>query len=333
MKISSIVITHLLAWVMQFLVLFVVFSIIIGSSGSGWIISDSIIWQIALILLPGLMIPFYAFYFLWNGITRGENKLIWYIIALLILLLLPLVYLKLDEQVIDLSGYLKCAVLVAFFALLGFLFRSFFYSIAQSREKDILQKQHLETELNFLKGQISPHFLFNTLNNIDSLIATDPETASKSLISLSDAMRYMIYKTNESNVLLSAELEYLENVIALYKLRYKKERTISYRQQGEAQAYKIPPMLLIPIVENAFKHYSQKFSKEGIKISVLIGDGKLELSCSNAYDHTAGKTQSSGIGLQTLKRRLELLCPGEYKLEIQSSSSIFRIKLTIPLSQ
>ncbi len=146
-------------------------------------------------------------------------------------------------------------------------------------------------------------------------------------------MRYMIYKTNESNVLLSAELEYLENVIALYKLRYKKERTISYQQEGEAEAYKISPMLLIPVVENAFKHYSQKFSEEGIEISIVIGNGKLVLSCANAYDHTAEKTQSSGIGLQTLRRRLDLLFPGEYELEIQSSSPIFRIKLTIPLSQ
>jgi two-component system LytT family sensor kinase len=331
MKKSSIVISHIIAWVILYLVFFVVLDITIRSSGTGWFMAGRIIMWITLILLPGLMIPFYAFYFMLDRITKGKRKLIWSVVAFLILLLLPLGYLILDDSGGDLEDYFQCAIVVFFFAMLGLLFRSFFNGIIQAKEKDILQKQHLETELNFLKGQISPHFLFNTLNNIDALIATDPDTASKSLISLSDSMRYMIYETAERAVPLSSELEYLENVIALYKLRYTEGRSISYKQEGNAENDKIAPMLLIPVVENAFKHYSEKLSREGITISVVIGEENLVLLCSNAFNPVKENNLPSGIGLQTLKRRLDLLYPDLYELEIQSSSPIFRVKLSIPL--
>lgn len=333
MKRSSIVISHIIAWVILYLVFFVVLDITIRSSGSALVMAGKLIMWITLILLPGLMLPFYVFYFLLNRITKGKRKLAWGIAAFLFLLLLPLGYLILDDSGGDLEDYFQCAIVVFFFAMLGLLFRSFFDGINQAREKDILQKQHLETELNFLKGQISPHFLFNTLNNIDSLIATDPDTASKSLISLSDSMRYMIYETAGSAVSLAGELEYLENVISLYRLRYKKERAISYEQKGIPGNYKIAPMLLIPVVENAFKHYSQKLSKEGINISVEINEDCVILLCSNAFASAAESSPQSGIGLQTLIRRLDLLYPDLYELEIQSSSPIFKVKLSIPLSQ
>lgn len=332
MKKSSIVISHIIAWVILYLVFFVVLNITIRSSGSVLVMAGKIILWITLILLPGLMIPFYAFYFMLDRLTRGKRKLIWGIVAFLFLLLLPLGYLILDDSGGDLEDYFQCTVVVVFFAMLGLLFRTFFNGITQAKEKDILQKQQLETELNFLKGQISPHFLFNTLNNIDSLIATDPDTASKSLISLSDSMRYMIYETSESAVPLRSELDYLENVIALYKLRYKEECPISYQLNGSPENYKIAPMLLIPVVENAFKHYSQKLSTEGINISVVIGEENLVLLCSNAFTSVKENNQPSGIGLQTLRRRLDLLCPDAYELEIQSSSPIFRVKLSIPLN-
>jgi LytS/YehU family sensor histidine kinase len=283
-------------------------------------------------LLLTLLFPFYIFYFLYQGLIKAKRKKLWYAAGLFAMLGLPLVYLKLDDQIITPILYHNSLLLLGFFALLGFLFASFINGITDRQLKNELQRKQLESELSYLKAQVNPHFLFNTLNNIDSLIGNDPELASQSLINLSDMMRYMIYDSASKLVPVQKELDYLAKVIALYRLRYKAEEPIDFRISGDAADHSIPPLLLLPIIENAFKHQSKKYSNEAIAIAINIENKVLTLTCSNPYDETAKTSADSGFGLETLQRRLALLFPGRYTFEIVPSRPIFKVSLQIPLT-
>ena len=323
---------HLLIWTIFYLVMLAIVDSLLETVGMGNFLNMRLISEIALMLLLALVVPFYIFYFLGQSGLRRETRVVWQSAGVLSVLVLPFVYQLLDDQPITFVVYLKMLALVIFFSMLGYLFSGFLNGLKLKREKEVLQKQLLQTELDFLKGQISPHFLFNTLNNIDSLIMINPQEASRSLISMSEIMRYMIYDTKENTVPLKQELHYLESLLALYSLRFKEEGLIKFNVQGDPSGYSIPPMLLIPIAENAFKHHSGKHNQEGIVIKIVVGQNELRITSSNAYDPGAKKPESSGLGLQTLKRRLDLLYTKKYKMEIRPSSSTFNIELVIPLS-
>jgi len=323
---------HLLIWTIFYLVMLAIVDSLLETVGMGNFLNMRLISEIALMLLLALVVPFYIFYFLGQSGLRRETRVVWQSAGVLSVLVLPFVYQLLDDQPITFVVYLKMLALVMFFSMLGYLFSGFLQGLKLKREKEALQQQLLQSELDFLKGQISPHFLFNTLNNIDSLIMINPQEASRSLISMSEIMRYMIYDTKENTVPLKLELHYLESLLALYSLRFKEEGLIKFNVQGDSYGYHIPPMLLIPIAENAFKHHSGKHNQDGIVISIVIGQNELRITSSNAYDPGAKKPESSGLGLQTLKRRLDLLYAKKYKMEIRPSSSTFNIELIIPLS-
>jgi two-component system LytT family sensor kinase len=331
MKKITLVLVHLLLWVFLYAVLFVVLNLFISASRVEWILSVQIVRITALMLLPMVMIPFYAFYFLYIKLINSTNKWLWHSIALGMLLLMPLIYLVVDEQPITKSLYHNSLLVFGLFSLLGFLFRGFINGISDRQIKNELQRKQLESELTYLKAQLNPHFLFNTLNNIDSLIDCDPALASKSLINLSDIMRYMIYDSTENLVTLQRELDYLAKVINLNRLRHKSDKLIEFQVSGDASSYQIPPLLLLPIIENIFKHQSTKYSDEAILITLTIDSGALSLSCTNPYDETAKRVPGGGFGLQTLQRRLALLFPGQYNFEVEVVAPIFKVSLRIPL--
>jgi len=332
MKKSYLILAHLLLWLFLYAVIYVGFKTLITDSSSGWILSNSIVRTTVFMLLLTLLFPFYIFYFLYLGLIKSNRKKLWYAIGILTILVLPVIYLKLDDQIISAVLYHNSLLLLGFFALLGFLFASFINGIIDRQLKNELQRKQLESELTYLKAQVNPHFLFNTLNNIDSLIGNDPVLASQSLINLSDMMRYMIYDTASKLVPVQKELDYLAKVIALYRLRYKAEKLIDFRISGEAADHSIPPLLLLPIIENAFKHQSKKHSNEAIVITINMANKILTLTCSNPYDETAKTPVDSGFGLETLQRRLDLLFPGRYTFEVAPSGPIFKVSLQIPLT-
>ena len=322
---------HLLIWTIFYLVMLTLVDSLLETVGMGNLLNMRLISEIALILLLSLILPFYIFYFLWQGWLNKKSRLFFMVAGLLTIILLPFLYVLLDDEPLTVTLYFKMLILVVFFSMLGYLVRGFLHGLKLKDEKEALQKQLLQTELAFLKGQISPHFLFNTLNNIDALIRINPDEASRSLISMSEIMRYMIYDTKENTVPLKQELNYLESLIALYNLRFKKEGLIKFDVEGDPSNYEIPPMLLIPIAENAFKHHNNKHDQSGVLMKVAITGKELILTSSNAYDPDAKKTVSSGLGLQTLKRRLELLFPGKYTMEVRPAAFTFNIRLVIPL--
>ncbi|WBL41724.1 histidine kinase [Algoriphagus halophytocola] len=195
------------------------------------------------------------------------------------------------------------------------------------RIKD-LENQKNQAELAMLKNQINPHFLFNTLNNLYGLCVEKSDAAPEVVLKLSEMMRYTIYEGKENEVLLSKEVEYLESFLALHKLRHRNEPTIEFNV-AIIENLKIAPLLFIVPVENAFKHGVEKLT-EGAFVTIDLSANleKLSLKVANNYD-LEGKNKGNGIGLENLKRRLELTYPGEHSLQITQKNGIYTLVLEI----
>jgi len=197
---------------------------------------------------------------------------------------------------------------------------------------NILEAQNLKSELAMLKHQLSPHFLFNTLNNIDSLIHYDQDKASTAIIRLSDIMRYMLYNSEQKFVLLSKEIEYIRNVIKLQELRMKGKDVIQLDIEGKPGNYKVAPLLFIPFIENAIKHRDKSIEDQGIQIRMTIDGQSLRFKAVNKVDKDQPKDDTGGIGLQNVKRRLKLLYPERHTLRINETYGNFEVELMIPLT-
>lgn len=195
----------------------------------------------------------------------------------------------------------------------------------------LLEAQNLKSELSMLKHQLSPHFLFNTLNNIDSLIYADQDKASTAIIRLSDIMRYMLYNSEQKFVQLSKEIEYIRNVIKLQELRMKGMNVIQLDIDGDPRNYKVAPLLFIPFIENAIKHRDKSKEDQGIQIGITIQGQQLQFTAINKVDKNQQKDETGGIGLQNVKRRLKLLYPDKHSLKINETSDTFEVELIIPL--
>jgi two-component sensor histidine kinase len=194
-----------------------------------------------------------------------------------------------------------------------------------------IENRHLRTENELLKSQISPHFLFNTLNNIDSFIAEEPKKASETLISLSQILRYMIYETNTEKVPLSQEIDCIRSYLNLQKIRLSNEDAVEVSLPTQFGDYTVAPLIFLPFIENAFKHASQLRTKHAIKIKLEVKGDRICFNCFNTCEEKPAKQQSGGLGLENVKRRLELIYKNRYTLEIEKTSCTFEVKLSIKL--
>jgi two-component system LytT family sensor kinase len=193
-------------------------------------------------------------------------------------------------------------------AVFGSFFRviiNWFNSMNLNIETD---KQKLTAELILLKSKLNPHFLFNTLNNIDSLIQSDPEKASLSLIRLSEMMRYLTYETTSDFVELEKEVDYIRNFIELYRMRIKSPENISFSFEGDIRT-PVSPALFIPLVENAFKFGLFTDIKPSLEINLKSEKGIIVFEISNYFNKVTGIKSDghSGMGIANLKRRLGLV--------------------------
>lgn len=197
-----------------------------------------------------------------------------------------------------------------------------------------LEKQGLDSELALLRSQINPHFLFNTLNNIDFLVFKDQQKASDSIVKLSEIMRYMLYEANTRMVPLEKEVQYLESMVDLLRLRIKDAKFIQFDVDGEVDGKMIPPMLLVPFVENAYKHGMKSGISPGIQIKLDIQPDTYHFSVFNRLDPTRRqeKDKTGGIGLNNVRRRLELLYGDDAKLNMNCENGAFKVELEIPVS-
>ncbi|MEX6687434.1 sensor histidine kinase [Danxiaibacter flavus] len=211
----------------------------------------------------------------------------------------------------------------------GIVFYFMRYSHLQVLEKKELELINRQSELSFLRAQINPHFLFNSLNNIYSLVYIQSGKALDAIAVLSDLLRYMLYETNEK-VSLQKELHYIEQYIALQKLRFDWPVKTEIKIAGQPESIYIAPLLLIPFVENAFKHGDFSEHADGLSISVSVTQQKIYFHCFNQKSHLQ-KDDTGGIGLDNVERRLALLYPGKNKLNIASNETHFIVNLEIQL--
>lgn len=205
--------------------------------------------------------------------------------------------------------------------------------VSERHRRQAMEKTNLETSLALLKAQINPHFLFNTLNNIDVLIEKDAAAASVYLKKLSDILRFTLYESPSNTVALSEEIKYIGQYIELQKIRTSNANFISFTVEGDTGNLRIAPMLFIPFIENAFKHATNKKINNAIEVRIIIkDDNTINFYCSNAFE--AGDTllqPHSGLGLELIKSRLNLLYPDKYKMDIDKSDNRFTVTLTVNL--
>ena len=210
------------------------------------------------------------------------------------------------------------------------LFRQF-YQINQVKEQ--LKKQNTESELNLLRSQVNPHFLFNTLNNINSLVYKNPDLTYQSIIKLSDIMRYMLNESNIHTVAIENEIAYLQSYIGLQQLRLDNKEFVQFNISGEFEGKYIAPMLFIAFVENAFKYADKNVKSPGIVIDLNINENKLIFEVQNFKKKFVSPdlTNSNGIGISNVKRRLELIYPNRHELLIFNTEEKYHSKLKIQL--
>lgn len=218
-------------------------------------------------------------------------------------------------------------LLYGFWAILIRIVIDLFDENIRQKEKE---KEHIKTELALLRSQINPHFLFNTLNNIHSFSQRDSNKTSFAIVKLSEIMRYMLYEANGEKVLLDKEIRYINSYIELQRLRYSNTKFVNINVIGETGGIFIPPMLFIPFIENAFKHGS-KIAGDQLLIQIVCTKKKVFFQCNNRMSKKKNITEKNngGFGIENIKRRLELIYPGNYKLNINNKNQLFSVNLEI----
>ena len=197
-----------------------------------------------------------------------------------------------------------------------------------------VQQAKVEAELQMLKTQINPHFLFNTLNSIYVLAMKNSEETANTVMKLSDILDYILYRTDAPRIALSNEIRIIENYIELEKIRFTDRVTINFTTVYKSKDIQIPPMLIIPFVENAFKHgVTKSMEKSWIKISIEENEQMLDIVVSNSESQNAIKSTAGGIGLVNVKKRLDLLFNNKYQLDISEKNNRYDVFLSIPINQ
>ena len=224
-----------------------------------------------------------------------------------------------------------------FFPLVPFLFASIIYRLVYDRirfermEKEA-RAQRLDAELKLLRSQVSPHFLFNMLTNMVSMARLQSTLLEPSLIRLSELLRYMLYESNEEKIAIGKEIEQIENYVSLQQLRFGEDVAISLNIQNDYPEGMIEPMLLVPFIENAFKHGIGMVKEPFIQINLSVKEQQLYFSVVNNYNPAnQSKDRHSGIGLNNVKNRLELLYANNYQLSIDNKNDIYSVHLNCKL--
>lgn len=290
----------------------------------------------AFVIKISCIIPVYTGYFTYSYLFIKKKNIYFILLNILVLLSYSATVIIFDDGLIGLSIKNLFTIVPNFAAamLAGIGLKSLILYFDQKKKQDELEKQTIRSELSLLKSQLNPHFLFNTLHNIDALIFEDQKAASKSLLILSDMMRYMLQEAKKDFVKLEKELENLNNYIELEKQRLKNESFLRYTISADTKGLQIAPMILLPFVENAFKHSVDSSIEDEISIKIHTVNNTLHFFCKNRYNSQEfDKDTMSGIGLDTVQKRLHLIYPNKHNLDIFKDDSQFKIQLEIQLDE
>lgn len=234
-----------------------------------------------------------------------------------------------DPFDIRLSSYSFLRLVTPLSLLLGVLSVRKEYYLKLRNEQ--LQKEHLRSELNYLKAQINPHFLFNSFNNLYVLATEQSDKTAPSIEKLSSLFRYILQSSSREEISISDEVKVMENYVELERLRYQNMK-IEFTTDIPEGHMKIPPLLMLPFIENAFKHGASELLHGGyIDIKIQQLDKRLMLSCHNTIDEENLDENSSGEGIKNVIKRLNLLFPDKYKLQQSSEGNEYKVELMIPI--
>ncbi len=352
MKKSVIILIHIGYWLLYLFLLFLMSLFMVMSSANGKNFFDKIelfdfVTQIfSFTVVPGL-IGFYSFYtYLFPDFLRKKKIALLFILGIFISLLtgifglfvMQVAFKEFNMFKADLFGIFMLVLIMALVAVLnggmGLILKGFITSYEDIKIKEELKRKNLEVELSLIKSQLSPHFLFNTLNNIDVLIRRDPDRASLYLLELSDIMRYMLYEAKKGKVFFEKEIHYIKKYIDLQKIRTSNRDFVKLDLKGTFNGVLVEPMLLMPFIENAFKHAENKREGNVIEIEISGSEKSIEFSCKNSYlPDTGMKDEFSGLGNELIKKRMNLLFPGKHELVISDANEIFHVLLKIDLDE
>ncbi|AHM58804.1 signal transduction histidine kinase LytS [Flammeovirgaceae bacterium 311] len=288
--------------------------------------------------LIGLYV-FYAHLFIFKKyLSKGKYKTYFpYLIGIFLTGTFPyMLFLILGEEKIRtwtdfLSHYPGGTGVVLFFIILSSLVGITQNLILNTVKKEQLEKQVINSELVYLKSQINPHFLFNTLNNIHTLVYTQDPAAPEAMMRLSSLMRYMIYESNASTVPLSIEINYLQDYICLQQLRYKSTPVVDFQVEGNTETCHVAPLLFIHLLENTYKHSPPRLKPGSIKVRIAVKENLLIASFQNPIGKKKGAVleEPGGIGFSNVQKRLQLLYPNKHSLASNKTDEVFTAELKI----
>ena len=317
---------HLYFWISFFFLLFMAYG---GSEMSLFMRASHSISVIVVSLFP-----VYYHFFLFEKYFYRKRYLTYAV--LLIAALLPYAFLAKAFSVLVFGEKATLFGMLFSFVYIILITTSFKVLKRSINERLLLQEikaKQVQTELSLLKAQINPHFLFNTLNNLFGMARRQDKAAADGIARLSHLMRYMIYESNVDRINLKKEIHQIKRLIELQKLRYSKDDKIdiNFQTEGDTESVRIPPMLLIPFVENAFKHGISLKTPSFIHIRLKVEESGLQFSVRNSVHPTKSKREidNAGLGLKNVKRRLELLYPDSHELTYQDSGKTFEIHLLL----
>ena len=330
--------TQIVVWAGVFLVPAIVTGTMTGSLEQAW----KVFLKGAMILLPAFVLYGLNYYILVPKLLHGGRAGWFYFIngAIIVGWLLWDLLDKRPEfpqEVIDQFGQRSVWAMYVGTIILRVFVQCMLVLLAVGLRHIMRANETVVAELTWLKHQLSPHFLFNTLNNISSLTQIDPDKAQESIGQLSDLLRYALYDSEADKVSLAAEMEFMSNYVDLMALRCNELTTVTKDFQAPQEHVEVAPLLFISLVENAFKHGVNARYPSYVKVKMYYMDGKVWFMCSNSvfYTHKAvelvGKSDhvGSGIGLENMKRRLELLYPGRYTYDCVEEKGNYSVVISL----
>lgn len=302
--------------------------------------NDTIISPLILIYLLLLIGVFYFnAYFLLPKFLFRRKFLRYALLAILTLLTIAALQAWVEYDLNKLGNNFIAPLLVYFFLgiiplVLSTAYRIIETNIKEQRRKQEVEHENIRAELSLLRSQVSPHFMFNVLNTLVALIRQRSDQLEPTVVELSNLMRYMLYDSDEEKVSLETEIEYLKSYIDLQQLRFGNKVAIHFNYPQELPGWMLEPMLLIPLVENAFKHGVNVIRDPALHINLQLKEGELEMHVANRYKEPSFNDQekrNSGIGLTNLQRRLNILYPDAHELQLTKEADWFRAYLRINL--
>ena len=328
---------HAIFWIVFFL-----FLIVIDQSSLSLV--DNLLDKIVNVLFYGIIVYVNIFYLFPKFMNTGKISTYLTLLFASVLMITPLktlTFYGIDAVDTTMAIFMEKNIKRYFLSIFFMACASSIYKIIndwaqQRREKVDLQRQTLRSELNFLRSQINPHFLFNTLNSLYALTLKKSDKAPEIVLRLSEMMRYMLYECNERYVPLEKEINYIENYLELEKIRHKGKCDISFDMIGEVGNQTIAPLLFIPFIENSFKHGLNSQIIDGyVDIIMNIKDESINMNIKNSKSQSKPKAPSKisgGVGLVNVKRRLNLLYADEYQLNIKDNPNEYAVNIDINLN-